>query len=131
MPYDKRKHHRRSIRLPGYDYTSPGAYFVTICVHGGECLLGQIVDGEMRLSRFGQVAGQYWKRIPNHVAQVELDEWVVMPNHIHGIIIIHAKVKIILFQNRVRRPRPYASRCWNIIVHCKWPVGQPQVTPAE
>ena len=88
MPYDKQKHHRRSIRLPGHDYTSPGAYFVTICVHGGECLLGEVVDGGMRLSQFGQVVSHYWKRIPDHVAHVELDEWVVMPNHMHGIIAI-------------------------------------------
>ena len=74
-PYDKRKHHRCSIRLPGYDYTSPGAYFVTICVHGGECLLGSPVDGEMHLSQFGQVASHYWKRIPDHAAHVTLDEW--------------------------------------------------------
>lgn len=88
MPYNKRKHHRRSIRLPGHDYTSPGAYFVTICVHGGQCLLGDIVDGEMHMSQFGQVVSHYWKRIPSHVAHVELDEWVIMPNHMHGIIVI-------------------------------------------
>ena len=50
MKYDPDKHHRRSIRLPGYDYTSAGAYFVTVCVRGGECLLGHIVDGDMRLN---------------------------------------------------------------------------------
>jgi len=88
MPYDKQKHRRRSIRLPGYDYTSTGAYFVTICVHGWECLLGEVVDAVMRPSEFGQVVSRYWMRIPVHVAHVELDEWVVMPNHIHGIIMI-------------------------------------------
>ena len=79
MPYHKRKHHRRSIRLPGHDYASPGAHFVTICTHGGECLLGEVVDGGMRFSELGQVASRYWKRIPDHVAHVELDGWVVMP----------------------------------------------------
>jgi hypothetical protein len=59
MPYDKQRHHRRSIRLPGHDYRSPGAYFITICVHGGECLLGDIVDGGMRLGQFGQVVSHY------------------------------------------------------------------------
>lgn len=88
MPYDKNKHHSRSIRLPGHDYASPGACFVTIGVHGWECLLGEVVDGEMRLSEWGQVVSHYWKRIPDHVTQVELDEWVVMPNHMHGIIVI-------------------------------------------
>ena len=88
MPYDRTKHHRRSIRLPGYDYTSPGAYFVTLCVQRGQCLLGQVVDGEMQPSQFGQVAGHYWKRIPLHSAHIKLDAWVVMPNHLHGIIVI-------------------------------------------
>ena len=52
MPYDKKKHHRRSIRLPSHDYTSPGAYFVTICVHGWECLLGEVVDGGIQLNQW-------------------------------------------------------------------------------
>ena len=91
MPYDKGKHQRRSIRLPGYDYRSPGAYFVTICVQGGECLLGEVLDGAMHLNRFGQVAGHYWKRIPDHAPYVELDEWVIMPNHMHGIIVISGR----------------------------------------
>jgi putative transposase len=91
MTQDRRKHHRRSIRLPGYDYTSPGFYFVTICVHGGECLLGEVVDGAMQLSEWGQVASQYWLRIPEHFQRVQLDAWVVMPNHMHGIIVITPK----------------------------------------
>ena len=91
MPYDRTKHHRRSIRLPGYDYTSPGAYFVTLCVERGQCLLGQVVDGEMRLNEWGQVASHYWKRIPLHSDHVQLDAWVVMPNHMHGIIVISGR----------------------------------------
>jgi putative transposase len=88
MEYDAAKHHRRSIRLPGYNYASPGAYFVTICVHGGECLLGDVVDGEMRLNEWGKTASGYWLRIPDHFDHVQLDEWVVMPNHLHGIVLI-------------------------------------------
>ena len=88
MVYDANKHRRRSIRLPEYDYRSPGAYFVTICVHGGECLLGQVVDGEMRLNESGQIARDCWQAIPDHFPHVELDTWVVMPNHVHGIIVI-------------------------------------------
>ena len=88
MPYDRNKHHRRSIRLPDHDYTSPGAYFVTICVQDGECLLGQIIDGEMQLNEWGQVASHYWKRIPHHSDHVQLDAWIVMPNHLHGVIVI-------------------------------------------
>lgn len=88
MPYDRDKHHRRSIRLPDHDYGSPGAYFVTICVQGGECLLGEVVDGEMRLNEWGQIASHYWNRIPKHFGHVRLDGWVVMPNHMHGIVVI-------------------------------------------
>ena len=88
MEYDAAKHHRRSIRLPGYDYRSPGAYFVTLCVQGRECLLGEVVDGEMRLSEWGKIASHYWMRIPDHVNHVQLDAWVVMPNHLHGIVLI-------------------------------------------
>jgi len=88
MEYDAAKHHRRSIRLPGYDYRSPGAYFVTICVQGGECRLGEVVDGEMRLNEWGEIASDYWLRIPDHFDHVQLDAWVVMPNHMHGIVLI-------------------------------------------
>lgn len=86
--YNPQIHHRRSIRLKGYDYTQLGAYFVTICTHGHGCLFGDVVEGKMLLNPFGQVAAAYWERIPRHFPCVELGTWVVMPNHIHGIIII-------------------------------------------
>ncbi len=88
MAYDPEKHHRRSIRLKGYDYTQPGAYFITICTHGRECLFGEIIDGEMHLNEAGQIVVQTWQDLPNHVPNVQLDAFVVMPNHVHGIIII-------------------------------------------
>lgn len=67
MPYDKTKHQRRSIRLAGHNHASPGAYFVTICVHGGECLLGEVVDGGMHSSDFGRIADNCWPAIPDHI----------------------------------------------------------------
>ena len=88
MPYDRSKHHRRSIRLPGYDYSSSDAYFVTICVQDGECLLGQVVDGEMQLNEWGQIAADSWAWLGAQYSYVSLDAWVVMPNHLHGIIVI-------------------------------------------
>jgi putative transposase len=88
MAYDPQRHHRRSIRLKGYDYTQPGAYFITICTHGRECLFGEIIDGEMHLNEAGQIVVQTWQDLPNHVPNVQLDAFVVMPNHVHGIIII-------------------------------------------
>jgi REP element-mobilizing transposase RayT len=88
MRYDANQHHRRSMRLANYDYRSPGAYFVTICVHAGECLLGQVVDGRLQLSDWGQIAWDCWQAIPTHFPHVKLDTFVVMPNHVHGIIVI-------------------------------------------
>ncbi len=87
MPFDPQKHHRRSIRLPGYDYRSPGAYFFTLNTYDRECLFGQIVDGEMRLSRLGSVVLRCWHSLPRHFASIALDAFVVMPNHVHGIIV--------------------------------------------
>ncbi len=74
------KHHRRSIRLKGYDYASPDAYFVTILTRDRECLFDNLV--------FRRVAEYNWQHILRHFANVVLDEWVVMPNHLHGIIVI-------------------------------------------
>ncbi|MGE5249571.1 MAG: transposase [Bacteroidota bacterium] len=79
---------RRAIRIPGYDYSQPGAYYVTIVVHGRENLLGVITDGQMRLNKYGQVVQQAWFDLPNHYAHVELDAFTVMPNHVHSILIL-------------------------------------------
>ena len=78
--------HRRSIRLPGYDYSQPGAYFVTICVHGRRPILGDISGGQLRISRYGEIVQACWDNLPSHYIHVELDAFVVVPNHIHGII---------------------------------------------
>lgn len=79
---------RRSPRLQGYDYTQEGAYFVTICTFQREELFGEISDGAMRLSALGEIAGNCWTAIPTHFLNIELDLFVVMPNHIHGILLI-------------------------------------------
>ncbi|GIV52421.1 MAG: hypothetical protein KatS3mg038_2942 [Candidatus Kapaibacterium sp.] len=88
MVYDSQKHHRRSIRLKGYDYTQPGAYFVTIVTKDRVCLFGQVVEGQMRLNAVGHIAQQCWTDIPNHFPHVELDAFIIMPNHVHGILVI-------------------------------------------
>ncbi|MCK4654251.1 MAG: transposase [Candidatus Cloacimonetes bacterium] len=77
---------RRSIRLPSYDYTSSGAYFVTICTKNRQYFFGKILNGKINLSKIGKIASQNWQNISNHYNHVELGEFVVMPNHIHGII---------------------------------------------
>ena len=91
IPHNPQKHRRCSIRLPGYDYASPGAYFVTICVRSGECLLGDIVDGEMRLNDAGQIADDFWAQVPDHFPNVSIDAFTTMPNHLHTIIVIQAQ----------------------------------------
>lgn len=86
--FDPDKHRRRSIRLPGYDYTRPAAYFVTVCTRNRECLFGDVVDGEMRLNELGETVRACWHEIPDHFPHVGLDEFVIMPNHVHGILVI-------------------------------------------
>ncbi len=88
MPYDPNKHNRRSLRLHGYDYTQAGAYFVTICVQDRHCAFGKVIDGIMRQSPIGEVAYRFWQEISDHFTHVTLDAFVVMPNHVHGIVFI-------------------------------------------
>lgn len=87
-PYDPQRHHRRSIRLKGYDYAQAGAYFVTICQADRECLFGRVVDGAMRLNQYGAIVQRCWDDLPRHYPHVELDAFVVMPNHVHAIIVL-------------------------------------------
>ncbi len=89
MGYDPQIHHRRSIRLPRYDYSRAGAYYVTVCADNRECLFGQIMDGQMRLSRCGAIVAEEWLRTAILRPTVALDEFVIMPNHVHGIIVLH------------------------------------------
>jgi len=79
---------RRSIRLPGYDTSTPGAYFVTICTHDRELLLGDVMNGRMAPSDFGNVVEATWSKIPNHFGNAECDALCLMPNHIHGILVL-------------------------------------------
>jgi REP element-mobilizing transposase RayT len=87
MKFDPEKHHRRSIRFAGYDYRTSGGYFVTICTAKKRCVFGTIENGAMRLHPYGRMAETCWHALPEHFPNVVLDEFVVMPNHIHGIMI--------------------------------------------
>jgi REP-associated tyrosine transposase len=88
MAYDPDKHHRRSIRLKGYDYSVAGAYFITICTQGRMCLFGVVVDGEMRLNSIGEIVRDEWFKAATIRPYVNLaaEEFVVMPNYVHGIV---------------------------------------------
>ena len=77
---------RHSVRLPDFDYARPGAYVVTVCTKDRRNLFGEVVNEGMRLNEFGVVVQDRWTDLPQHFADVELDEFVVMPNHVHGIV---------------------------------------------
>jgi len=87
-------HHRKSIRLKNYDYSLPGEYFITLCTHDKVCMFGEAIEDEMRLTPTGEIAKRCWEEIPKHFPNVELDEHIIMPNHIHGIIIINPLVGV-------------------------------------
>lgn len=85
--YDPEIHHRRSIRMKGFDYSQPGLYFITICVHNKLCLFGNVIDGEMCLNKLGRIVEQEWLNTINvRKNDVALHEYVVMPNHFHAVI---------------------------------------------
>ena len=86
MKYNQDIHHRRSIRLRNYDYSTVGAYFVTICTFERECLFGEVVNGEMRLNGMGCIVDESWQQIVSHFTGVDIDQHIIMPNHFHGII---------------------------------------------
>jgi len=93
MPFDRFRHHRKSNRLPGWDYTRPGRYFITIWVKGGLCYFGKIENNKVILSKYGKIVEQKWLEIEKNRKNIKLDEFVVMPNHLHGIIIITHRIK--------------------------------------
>ena len=89
MSFVPDQHHRRSIRLQSYDYTQGGAYFVTVCAYRHGCIFGEIVEAEMQVNDFGRIVLDEWLRTGER-ANVELDVFIVMPNHIHGVLVLIA-----------------------------------------
>jgi REP element-mobilizing transposase RayT len=89
MAFDPDIHHRHSIRLREYDYSSSGAYFITICAFQRECLFGEVVDGEMRLNEVGKIVREEWLNTAVMRPDVYLDVYVIMPNHFHTVIFVH------------------------------------------
>ncbi len=107
MPFDAHKHHRHSMRLSGYDYTQHGAYFVTVCTARRDCLFGQITDdGEMILTTLGCVVEDNWFKSANIRKEIVLDAFVVMPNHIHGIVMIIDDAHDVGAHGRAPLPKP-------------------------
>ena len=98
MPYDPAIHHRRSVRFQGYDYSRAGAYFVTICTHRRACLFGEVVDEAVHLNQIGQMVQVIWDGLPNRFAGLELDVRIVLPNHLHGILLLDGTGQVPLGQ---------------------------------
>lgn len=90
MTLFKNKYRIETIRLKNWDYSNEGYYFITICTKNNQCLFGEIINQKMILSDVGEIAYQNWLDIPNHFSNVELDEFVIMPNHIHGIMVLNS-----------------------------------------
>ena len=88
MADNQKWQHRRSMGLQGYDYSQAGAYFVTCCTHERAFLFGDVVDSDMQMNDAGRVVERCWLAIPNHFPNTDLDAFVVMPNHVHGIVVI-------------------------------------------
>lgn len=94
IKYNSDIHHRQSIRLKGFDYSQASAYFVTVCAWNRECLFGEVVDGGMRLNESGIIIQDIWNTTQNHFENIELDEFTIMPNHCHGIIVINRRGEV-------------------------------------
>ena len=88
MKYNPDRYRRRSIRLQGYDYTSPNAYFVTICSYNHESLFGDVKMDKIVLNQFGRIIFEKWNQIPKYFKNTQIDQFIIMPNHLHGIVII-------------------------------------------
>ena len=89
MNYNQALHYRKSLRLSGYDYSQPGYYFVTICSFQRQCLFGDIIDYSMQLNQYGEIVREQWLQSAVIRTEIELDEFIVMPNHFHAIVIIN------------------------------------------
>jgi len=92
--YNPKLHHRRTIRLKDYDYAQPGWYYVTVCTHHWKCLFGEVEGDEVLQNEFGRIADDEWLRTLSLRREVELDDYRIMPNHLHGIIIINDRKNV-------------------------------------
>lgn len=90
----KNKYRIKSIRLQNWDYSSEGFYFITICTYKRMPYFGEIINGKMKLSEIGVVVQKYWHEIPMHYKNILLDEFTIMPNHIHGVLIVNFKMPV-------------------------------------
>ncbi len=104
MALYKNRYRQKTLRLAEWDYSSPGYYFVTICTKDKNCYFGKINNGIIQYSSIGGKAAYFWNQIPQHFSHVELDKWIIMPNHIHGIIVLKEKNSIKEEFNKFSKP---------------------------
>ena len=103
---DRDRRRRRALRLKDYDYSQAGAYFVTLCTHLRECIFGSVDRSILRLSDAGLVAKQIWNELPVHYPRVSLDAFIVMPNHVHGVIMFSDEDRFVPKEPMERTPQP-------------------------
>lgn len=92
MSDDRPRARRPSLRLPHYDYALPGGYFVTICTHHRACFFGQVLNGSLALAPGGQMVQDAWEELPERFPHLALGAFIVMPNHVHGILLLQDEV---------------------------------------
>lgn len=110
MAYNPQKHHRRSIRLKDYDYSSPGKYFINLCAQNRECRFGKVVNKKMILNAAGTMIDEWWKKVPEKFPNAVLDVYQIMPNHFHSIVGITEWKPEIHSQTNVRADRRESSK---------------------
>ena len=116
--YNSKIHHRQSIRLRGYDYSQAGIYFITICTHHRECIFGEVVDRQMRLNKVGCIVAEEWLRSSKIRSGIELDEWVIMPNHIHAIVVFNSSIGIPDPVGGAQLCAPTSETTFSVVIDC-------------
>jgi len=117
VKYDPDIHHRRSIRRRDFDYSSTGAYFVTICTQGRECLFGSICNGVLTLNEAGRMVAEIWTTLSDRFPNIMIDTFTVMPNHFHGIVMLYDRrsescIRPITMDDHIQgdhKDRPYGT----------------------
>ena len=109
MKFNNEKYSRKSTRLKGHNYSFPGAYFVTICTQDRECIFGDVIDKRMVLNNNGNIARHLWFKLSKTFANIKSPTFVVMPNHIHGIIIIQRQIKNHIPQNTKNQKKDFLN----------------------
>ncbi|MDB9537993.1 transposase [Dolichospermum planctonicum CS-1226] len=122
MTYNPDIHKRQSIRLKGYDYSQSGLYFITICCYQRECLFGNIINSQIILNNFGQFIKEEWLKSAEIRKEIEFDDFVIMPNHFHGIVIINQEINSDFMKNDV----DFQDN--NVGANCRSPLGQIQLS---